>query len=354
MGRIDRQRLKLASLVALPGHISYGASKAALDGITRVSALELGKYNIRVNAVNPTVVMTPMSAWYWVGRHRRAIPGADAAGTMGDRGRDRRSHRVPAQRRRVHDHGGIPAHRRWLLQPLIRVTKPSRTLSGQRPQAKAYMTIQAGHDFSLADKVAKLATGGASGIGSAIVDAYAAKGRQGSRGSDKAPEAAQRKVSEGSAAAAVGCDVTSEQSVVEAISTVAAEFRRIDVLVNSAGIAADGRREELTAKDWDLTMAGQPPRCISGQPARRSGHARPRQRHGDQPGLPGGDRSATQVTRLLRIQVRPGRPDQSAGSGMGRPRSHRQHHQSHRGDDSLAKELWDNPEGDALKAQIPT
>jgi L-xylulose reductase len=54
-----------ASLVALQGHISYGASKAALDSITRVSALELGKYNIRVNAVNPTVVMTPMSAWYW-------------------------------------------------------------------------------------------------------------------------------------------------------------------------------------------------------------------------------------------------------------------------------------------------
>lgn len=54
-----------ASLVALAGHVSYGSSKAALDNITRVSALELGKYSIRVNAVNPTVVMTPMSAWYW-------------------------------------------------------------------------------------------------------------------------------------------------------------------------------------------------------------------------------------------------------------------------------------------------
>lgn len=54
-----------ASLVALPGHISYGSSKAALDNITRVSALELGRYGIRVNSVNPTVVMTPMSAWYW-------------------------------------------------------------------------------------------------------------------------------------------------------------------------------------------------------------------------------------------------------------------------------------------------
>lgn len=54
-----------ASLVGLRGHISYGSSKAALDNITRVSALELGEYGIRVNSVNPTVVMTPMSAWYW-------------------------------------------------------------------------------------------------------------------------------------------------------------------------------------------------------------------------------------------------------------------------------------------------
>ena len=40
-------------------------TKAALDNITRVSALELGRYNIRVNSVNPTVVMTEMSAYYW-------------------------------------------------------------------------------------------------------------------------------------------------------------------------------------------------------------------------------------------------------------------------------------------------
>lgn len=54
-----------AALVALAGHISYAASKAALDSITRVSALELGRYGIRVNSVNPTVVMTEMSAFYW-------------------------------------------------------------------------------------------------------------------------------------------------------------------------------------------------------------------------------------------------------------------------------------------------
>jgi L-xylulose reductase len=66
-----------ASLVALGGHISYGSSKAALDNITRVAALELGRYNIRVNSVNPTVVMTPMSAWYW-GREDIQGPFLDA------------------------------------------------------------------------------------------------------------------------------------------------------------------------------------------------------------------------------------------------------------------------------------
>jgi len=54
-----------ASLIALPNHVSYGASKAAVDSITRVSALELGKHNIRVNSVHPTVVMTEMSKFYW-------------------------------------------------------------------------------------------------------------------------------------------------------------------------------------------------------------------------------------------------------------------------------------------------
>ncbi len=54
-----------ASLVGLPNHVSYAASKGAVDAITRVSALELGPYGIRVNSVHPTVVMTEMSAFYW-------------------------------------------------------------------------------------------------------------------------------------------------------------------------------------------------------------------------------------------------------------------------------------------------
>jgi NAD(P)-dependent dehydrogenase (short-subunit alcohol dehydrogenase family) len=54
-----------ASIVALDGHMSYAASKAAVDSITRLSAYELAKYNIRVNSVNPTVVLNDMSRHTW-------------------------------------------------------------------------------------------------------------------------------------------------------------------------------------------------------------------------------------------------------------------------------------------------
>merc|ERR1712179_300114 len=54
-----------ASFVPLPQHTSYCISKAGMDMLTKMMALELGKKNIRVNSVNPTVVLTELgkSAW---------------------------------------------------------------------------------------------------------------------------------------------------------------------------------------------------------------------------------------------------------------------------------------------------
>ena len=46
-------------------HMSYAASKAGLEGATRVMAKELGEHGIRVNAVAPTVTMTEMAAMAW-------------------------------------------------------------------------------------------------------------------------------------------------------------------------------------------------------------------------------------------------------------------------------------------------
>lgn len=54
-----------ASMAALRDHAAYCASKGALDLLTKVMALELGPHQIRVNAVNPTVTLTPMGEMAW-------------------------------------------------------------------------------------------------------------------------------------------------------------------------------------------------------------------------------------------------------------------------------------------------
>ncbi|XP_037094304.1 L-xylulose reductase-like [Pollicipes pollicipes] len=54
-----------ASQRPLVDHAVYSASKAALDQLSRVMALELGPQGIRVNCVNPTVVMTDMGRLGW-------------------------------------------------------------------------------------------------------------------------------------------------------------------------------------------------------------------------------------------------------------------------------------------------
>jgi len=51
------------SLYAAPGGEGiYGACKAALNNVTQTMAVELGQYRIRVNAIAPAVVDTPLTA----------------------------------------------------------------------------------------------------------------------------------------------------------------------------------------------------------------------------------------------------------------------------------------------------
>jgi 3alpha(or 20beta)-hydroxysteroid dehydrogenase len=50
----------LAATVGLPSYASYAASKAAVLALTRVAAIEYGPAGVRVNAVCPSSVNTPM------------------------------------------------------------------------------------------------------------------------------------------------------------------------------------------------------------------------------------------------------------------------------------------------------
>jgi NAD(P)-dependent dehydrogenase (short-subunit alcohol dehydrogenase family) len=50
----------VAGLRSFPGVLSYAVSKAAIDQFTRCSALELAGKGVRVNAVNPGVVITQL------------------------------------------------------------------------------------------------------------------------------------------------------------------------------------------------------------------------------------------------------------------------------------------------------
>jgi L-xylulose reductase len=72
-----------SSTLALKDHLVYSSGKAGLDHVSRIQALELGKYGIRVNCVRPTVVMTPLVAKAWdpndLEKMKAAIPLGECA-----------------------------------------------------------------------------------------------------------------------------------------------------------------------------------------------------------------------------------------------------------------------------------
>lgn len=52
----------VAGVIGTPGPITaYTASKFAVRGMTKIAAIELGRYNIRVNCMIPGAILTPMN-----------------------------------------------------------------------------------------------------------------------------------------------------------------------------------------------------------------------------------------------------------------------------------------------------
>lgn len=117
------------------------------------------------------------------------------------------------------------------------------------------MTDQGSHhdySFGLTGKVA-VVTGGASGIGAAIASAYVTKGA--TVALLDLDEAALANTSSTIGASYFQCDVSDAESVNRAVSAVIGSLDRVDILVNSAGIARLAPAEELQHVDWDATLA---------------------------------------------------------------------------------------------------
>ena len=68
---IERKRGKIVnvssqtSVVLIPDHCAYAASKNGLNALTKAMTCEWARFNIQCNAVCPTVILTPMGERVW-------------------------------------------------------------------------------------------------------------------------------------------------------------------------------------------------------------------------------------------------------------------------------------------------
>lgn len=101
--------------------------------------------------------------------------------------------------------------------------------------------------FDLSGRVCAV-VGGAGGIGAAVVNAFRANG---------ATSVILDLVDESTAPHTdlVHCDITDQAGVDAAMDIVVERFGRIDALVNSAGIVALAPAEDLSATQWERTLA---------------------------------------------------------------------------------------------------
>ncbi len=102
-----------------------------------------------------------------------------------------------------------------------------------------------------------LVTGSAMGIGLACAEAFAKAGAVTVMADIRKPEEQAGKLSaEGYQAVAYACDVSDVSSVREMMEWIAAEYGRLDVALNNAGIQTPQRpMAEITDEEFDLTVA---------------------------------------------------------------------------------------------------
>ena len=110
--------------------------------------------------------------------------------------------------------------------------------------------------FDFTGKVAVI-TGASSGLGADAAVAYAEAGADVAllaRRKEKLDEMVRKLTDAGHNAIAAQCDVSKEDSVRGAVDEVLKRYKKIDILLNDAGIAKGGSVETLTEDQWDTSM----------------------------------------------------------------------------------------------------
>src|ERR1700722_17912651 len=110
--------------------------------------------------------------------------------------------------------------------------------------------------MSLSGRVA-FVTGASQGIGRACALKLATEGAAvavPARNQDKLNELVSEIIATGGKAAAFTLDVTDEEQVKSAIKSAIAQFAKIDVLVNNAGITRDQLVMRMRRADWDAVL----------------------------------------------------------------------------------------------------
>ncbi len=110
--------------------------------------------------------------------------------------------------------------------------------------------------LDLQGKVA-IVTGGAQGIGRGVVETLSAAGAQvviADRNQAEAAAVAAARQQQGCGAIACEVDVADENSVQAMVQRVVNQFKRINILVNNAGVFPMCTLRELDAAIWDLTL----------------------------------------------------------------------------------------------------
>ncbi len=108
----------------------------------------------------------------------------------------------------------------------------------------------------LTGKVA-LVTGATSGIGRATALRFAEAGARLAlvgRNREALTDVANEIKSRGGESLAISADVTVEHDAVRVVAETVEHFKRLDVLVNAAGVLTSGTIENTTLADWDAMM----------------------------------------------------------------------------------------------------